>query len=717
MPKVQNKLVNAVTGKPVPVLCQSADTCLKHRCVLKYYRVLENCDGYVRREMTMKLIRLKLKNFKGCRDFELNTEGNNINIYGDNATGKTTLADSFMWLLFDKDSNNRKDFEIKTLGSDGKPEHGLEHAVEAVLELEDGSRLALKKVYQEKWQKKRGSATAEFTGHTTDYFVDGVPVQKKEYDARIAEIADENIFRLLTDPRYFNEVLHWQKRRELLFEVCGDVSDEEVINSKKELSNLADILGNRTIEQHRKVIQARRAEINKELEKIPVRIDEAKRGLPDISDITNEAELANDIAKLREQLKAKQEDLAQAKAGGQVAEKTKELRTIEGQMLDLRNKHRQVLDEKLAGKSDERVKLQNEINRLKVDIDAKNRTIQHNESEVKTLDEKMERLRKEWREENTKVFEQEQAAFLKLDTCPTCGQPLPAERLQEARDKAHAEFNRAKAEKLEAISAEGKKLKDMKAAMEENISYIRREFEKAKVDLAELEQKEAALKEEIDVIMQGAEPVESTPEYVRLQKQHEELQEQIRQAQADVSTTVAVIQKEADEISGAIQALEQAKARFEARESGLKRIEELKAEERKLAAEFEELEQQLYLTEEFVRTKVRMLEDKINSKFKMARFKLFDVQVNGALAECCETTYNGVPYSNLNNGAKVQIGLDIINTLSEHYGFAPVVFIDNAESVTNILPTKGQQIRLIVSGKDKKLRVELAEKEALREVV
>ena len=101
----------------------------------------------------------------------------------------------------------------------------------------------------------------------------------------------------------------------------------------------------------------------------------------------------------------------------------------------------------------------------------------------------------------------------------------------------------------------------------------------------------------------------------------------------------------------------------------------------------------------------------------MARFKLFENQVNGALAECCETTYNGVPYSNLNNGARLNIGLDIINTLAEHYGFSPPVWLDNAESVTDILPTKGQQIRLIVSGMDKKLRIELAEKDALKEVV
>lgn len=664
----------------------------------------------------MKLINLKLSNFKGIRKFELRTDGKDVSIMGDNASGKTTIFDSFTWLLFDKDSLNRADFEIKTLGPDGEPEHGLEHTVEAILELEDGSQLALKKVYQEKWQKKRGSATAEFTGHTTDYFIDGVPVQKKEYDARIAEIADESIFRLLTDPRYFNEVLRWTDRRKLLLEVCGDVSDAEVIASNKDLSGLSEILGNRTIEQHRKVIQARRTEINKELEKIPVRIDEVKRGLPNIDDITNEKELPNDIARLREELRAKQEKLAQAKAGGQVAEKTKELRAIEAQMLDLKNKHRQSLDEKVGNKSRELSYAQSEIYKLKANINAKSDTIKYNETSIKSLDEKIEKLRNEWHSENSKVFEQEQAAFLKLDTCPTCGQPLPKEQLQAAREKAMAQFNKAKAEKLEAISAEGKRLKDMKAAMEENLTYVRCELEKATAELAGLEKKEAALKAEINDIMQGEQPVESTPEYVRLQKQHEELQEQIRQAQADVSTTVAAIQKEADEISDAITALEQAVARLEARESGLKRIEDLKAEERKLAAEFEELERQLYLTEEFIRTKVRLLEDKINSKFKMARFKLFETQVNGALAECCETTFNGVPYSNLNNGAKIQVGLDIIRTLQAHYGISCPVWVDNRESIVRLPEMDCQIISLIVSEKDKKLRVELAEKEVLREV-
>ena len=660
----------------------------------------------------MKVLNLTLRNFKGIRNFELNTEGKDVNAFGDNATGKTTLADAFMWLLFDKDSSNRKDFQIKTLGPDGEPEHGLEHSVEVILELEDGSHLSLKKVYMEKWTKKRGSAMAEFTGHTTDHYIDGVPVQKKEYDARIAEIADENIFRLLTDPRYFNEVLHWQKRRELLLEVCGDVSDEEVINSKKELAKLGEILGKHTIEQHRKVIQARKTEINRELEKIPVRIDEVKLGLPNIDDITNEKELPNDIANLREQLRAKQEELAQTRAGGQVAEKTKELREIEAQMIDLRNKHRQEMDEKVREKRIEHQKLLSELNGLKINIDAKNRTIQYNESEIKSLEEKMKKLRADWREANAQQFEFEQD-----ETCPTCGQTLPEEQIQATRDKALADFNMSKAKKLEEINAEGARFKKTKTSTEEDIALTRKELEKAEKELIELEQQESALRAGIDSIIQGSQPVESTPEFYELNAKHRDLQEEIRKIEADNSITVANIKKEADELSGAIQVLEQAKARFEARENGLKRIEELKAEERKLAAEYEELERQIYLTEEFIRTKVELLEGKINSKFRMARFKLFNTLVNGGIEETAETMYNGVPYSNLNNGARLNIGLDIINTLAEHYGFAPVVFIDNAESVTDILPTKGQQIRLIVSAADKKLRVELEEKKEMKEAV
>jgi DNA repair exonuclease SbcCD ATPase subunit len=662
----------------------------------------------------MKEIRLKtlnLKNFKGIHNFVLDAQGKNTCIFGENATGKSSLFDSFLWILFGKNSQWQNQFEIKPLNADGEPIHGVESSVEIVLDV-NGETSVLKKIYREVWQKKRGSATAEFTGHTTDHFVDGVPVQKKEYDARIAEIANENIFRLLTDPRYFNEILHWQKRRELLLEVCGDVSDAEVIASKKELAKLGDILGSRTIEQHRKVIQVRRSEINKELERIPVRIDEVERGLPRVDDITKPEELPNDIAKLREELRAKQEELAQAKAGGQVAGLTKRLREVEGQIIEEKNRLAGELTEKVDTKRQEIWVVGSVINKVKTNIDRFELEAKSTQVEIGNLEEKVAKLRADWHAENAKEF-----VFEQSETCPTCGQALPAEQLEEARGKALAEFNRQKAERLEAITHDGKMLAARKTELEAQLKEILQERDQLAAKLPELEQKKAALQEELQTLQDGLRNTEPSPEYIELQKQCEELKEQIREAQEDTGAAVAEVQKEINIITSAITALEQAAARLEARKSGLKRIEELKAEERKLATEYEELEQQLYLTEEFIRAKVRLLEDKINSKFKMARFKLFDVQVNGALSECCETTFNGVPYSNLNNGARLNIGLDIINTLAEHYDFAPPVWLDNAESVTDILQTKGQQIRLIVSGMDKNLRIEIAEREELKEVV
>ncbi len=68
----------------------------------------------------MRLTRLTLRNFKGISEFILDAQGENVTVYCDNAAGKTTLFDAFTWLLFDKDSQNRKDFAIKTLDAAGQ---------------------------------------------------------------------------------------------------------------------------------------------------------------------------------------------------------------------------------------------------------------------------------------------------------------------------------------------------------------------------------------------------------------------------------------------------------------------------------------------------------------------------------------------------------------------------------------------------------------------
>ncbi len=647
----------------------------------------------------MKLLILNLKNFKGIKSFTLDALGGNVSIYGDNATGKTTLADAFLWLMFDKDSQNRKDFQIKTVDKHGNEIHGLDHEVEAVLEV-NGQEITLRKVYSEKWTKKRGSAEKTFTGHTTDHYINGVPVKKKEFSDKVAEIADEDAFRLLTDPRFFNEYLHWQDRRKILLEVCGDISDEDVIASDKSLARLPEILQGRKLEDHRKIILARRTEINKELERIPVRIDEVEQNLPDVTGL-NQKSLAADLVELEKKLEAKQAEISRIKNGGEVAEKTKQMRELESRLIEIKNKHRTAVDELAEEKRAKLHVLTDNEAKLRLRIGSNKQAIKDNESLIKDIDSLTESLRNQWYRVNALEFCHEDRC-----TCPTCGQDLPQDQVEAAREKALAEFNRKKAEELEEINANGKREKEKADRLLAENKALSQEIEDAEKSLGKTRAEAEQLRNEIDSMIASAGQPHETLEYKELQAQAEKLDREISDLQMGDRELLAMAREDEAAIKEQIQSVQDELRMFRDRKAGEERIQELTNQEKKLATEYEQLEKELYLTEQFVRSKVSLLEEKINSRFQMARFKLFNVLVNGGVEECCETMVDGVPYTSLNNAARINVGLDIINTLAEHYGFDAPIFIDNAEAVTDLIRTRGQQIRLIVSEKDKKLRVE-----------
>lgn len=649
----------------------------------------------------MKLVSLKLKNFKGIRTFTLDTQGEDVGIYGDNATGKTTLMDSFLWLLFGKDSANRADFDIKTLTEDGEALHGLDHSVEATVEL-GGRPMTLQKVYSEKWTKRRGAATKEFTGHTTDHFLDGVPVQKKEYDAAVADIASEDIFKLLTNPRYFNDMLHWQKRREILLEVCGDVSDADVIASDDALARLPEILGSRSLDDHRKVIAARRTELNREINKIPVRIDEVTQGLPDVTGISKAA-LEKEIGALSKVLQDKVQERSRIESGGEVAEKQKALRELEAELLDMQNKLRAGVAEKIDSARADRSKIAGEIDSLSSAIRSNEHAIADNQREIERLEGRMEKLRAEWDAINGIAFTSKQD-----DVCPTCGQAIPKEQLEEAQERARAEFNSTKARQLEEISSQGKGDRSRAGELALQNSKMEQENQADKETLQRLQQEADLLQQRMEELAVQEADVMDDPAFLEKVEGLEILVDAIAALKEDNREALAAIDAEIAGIEGQIDEAKSNLSLLSTHESGQSRIEELQEQERELAAEYERLEGELYLTEQFVRAKVALLEDKINARFEHARFKMFNVLVNGGIEECCETLYQGVPYSSaLNNAAQINVGLDIINTLSEHYEFTAPIWIDNREAVTRLIPTRAQLISLVVSEPDKKLRVEI----------
>lgn len=647
----------------------------------------------------LRLISLKLRNFKGVREFHLDLLGRNAHVYGNNATGKTTLADAFTWLLFDKDSSNRKDFDIKTLDAEGRVLHNLEHEVEGTLAADD-RQTTLRKVYKEVWTKKRGSATSEFTGHTTDYYVDGVPVQQSEYKTRVAAIADESTFRLMTDPRYFNEQLKWERRREILLAVCGNVSDQEVIASDSALAKLPDILGNRSLEDHRKVINARRRTINEELKALPVRINEATRGLP-VVESSREA-LNTSIAQLTEKRQALQAEMARIDNGAQVVERRRQVSELDIDMLNLKQRLLQEAEQatvadrlSLADVREQADTKRREIRRLQTDGSETGR-------QIITLQTSRQKLLDAWEQIKAREF-----MLSVAESCPACGQDLPTGEVQAAREKALAEFNTKRSVDLEANKADGLRIRgqldQLLAAQQQQAAAI----EQAQTDLTRLEAEEQRLQEAIAQKRQAAPDLTQDATYRTMAQAKADLEQDIAILKAGGDEARQAVARDIADLDSQLNGLMGEVSKLDQRQAGLARIEDLKAQEQKLTAEYERLEQELYLCEQFTMAQATLLQERVNSRFQHATFKLFEKLINGGIEPCCETLYQGVPYSSaLNTGARIVVGLDIINTLSEHYRFEAPIWIDNREAVTRLIPTRAQLISLVVSEDDERLRVQ-----------
>ncbi|WP_342505897.1 AAA family ATPase [Sporosarcina sp. FSL K6-2383] len=647
----------------------------------------------------IKLMKLTLKNFKGVKDFSLEVNGNDVSVYGDNATGKTTLYDAFLWLLFNKNSRNQAKFSIKTITPEGQEMNNLEHEVEASF-LVDGQPLTLKKVLFEDWTQKRGALEKTFKGNTNDYFIDDVPTPEKQYNTAIKNLVDEEVFKLLTSPTYFNEQFKWEKRREILLEITGDLTDQEVIDANKTLQELTGILNGKKIEDHKKIIAAKKKKINDEIKSIPTRISEINNLLPagniDVPSIEKE------IAGIEKEIDGHTAQISNIKNGSAIVGKQQELQQV---ALDLESIKRELEADSIEKANKVNAKIQEEqsnISILKRKKEDEEYQVKRNNEEFESIENKLVPLREEYSVLEASKFTHEIECV-----CPTCEQDLPADQVAVAKEKALTAFNLKKSHRLEEIQELGKAGAEKKAELlaqnkklANTATSTQSEIDAKQIVIAKLEAELETLREDVKGARQDARYQENIQRQTKLNEEIKALQENAENAVVGIENEVATLRAKRSELNQQIAQ----QAHFE---SSIKRIAELEAKQEQLAKDFENVEKELFLVEEFTRIKVEMLDEKINSKFKYARFKLTHKQVDGTLVDVCETTYNGVPYgSGLNNAAKINVGLDIIQTLSEHYGFRVPVFIDNAEAVTRLTDMDAQVISLVVSEKDKQLRIE-----------
>lgn len=639
--------------------------------------------------------KLILKNFKKVRDLTVTFTDKETFICGDNGTCKTTMVDAFYWLLFGKDSTNRADsnFNIKTLGKDGKPILRLIHSVTGVLSV-NGREIELQRNFVEKWGSGVNSNILQ--NHATEFYLNGVKLKtKKEYDAEVAAIIPEDVFRMITNPFYFPSMKPADQKA-MLMDMAGNVSNEEVAELKPEFLELLGSITGRSLEQYGKEIAAKKSAIKDELKGIPLRIDSVRDAMPEAEDwVALDAEIVDKKAKLEKIDNQINDKSKQVEAV--FNEKAKIQQNINAKKLKRSERENEIRQNINSSHNEAQTKISNlsyQVNAKAGEIERKNNDAHYIQSEIEQLDKDMTVLRDLYQKVNNEQLQYPDGAFV----CPTCKRPLEVEDIQAKQEELQAQFNLSKANRLKEIQAKGKQKAAMKAELEKRYSVIVDDVANLKNEKAILEQQANELKENLPEQQNAQNIISSDKIWISLCNEIEDLENQLKIETKPIDTTDL---KEAKAIlSAAIDELNKRLGKRSTIEKSEKVIADLENKRDQNNQALSELERMEFIAQDFQKAKDNKLMEKINGMFSLVSFSFISEKLNGNENITCMCTVDGVPFPDLNNAMKINAGLDIINAICRSKGISAPIFIDNRESVNEIIPTVSQVINLVVSKHD-----------------
>lgn len=676
--------------------------------------------------MKMILKSLHLENFKGIRNLDVKFS-NKTKVKGQNAAGKTTIFDAFTWLLFNKNSAGEEKFNVRPLDKDGKRIDNVEIKVVGVIDV-DGKEVELSKVQKQNWVKKRGTDTVTLQGNVNSFEIDGYPKSEAEFKSYISGLAQsEDMFKMLTNPQYFSS-LKWKDQRDILMKLVSEVSDVELAQTDAKYAPLLlELEKAPSTEDIRAKFSKALTEWKKKQVEIPVRIDEAEKSKVDIDVAEQELE------KVDLERKIKEIDGKIKNAGNATEELKREEMQLQFDMSgimqtmnrDMKNR-RSELEADLCG-------CKNELDHFASTISLKEKQISDNAKAITDADTERKKLGEQYNAEKAKAFDEtpylfdgSKCVFDENSTvCSLCGQKLPEDKIEQLKADFESRKRKAKADAEEKLKSERFKFDTEKKVELNRLIAIGTEKKEL---ITVLTKKNADLNTEIDFLKKQEQdaiarkealsktlsemPEEAdysqNEEYVKMKVEHDKVFAKIEKLESEgADSVVDELKAEKSDLQAQLNEVNAIIAKASMNVEIDERIAQLQAEQKEIGQKVADQEQMLYLLEEFIRFKLDKISDSINSHFKTVNFKLFEMQLNGGMKDCCECTVNGVPYSTLNSGHRIVAGLDIIRSLSEMYGASCPIFVDNAESLNEFnVPDMDAQLILLSVSEDKQLKVE-----------
>lgn len=666
---------------------------------------------------------LELKNFKSFRHAKFDDFNEKENfIYGKNGAGKSTLFDAFLWLLFGKDANDRKDYEIKPLDENNQVQKQIDVEVHATL-LINNEEVTLSRIYKEKWQKVKGAEEKTFKGHETELIFNQVPVSLKEFNAKVAEISEETLFKLITNPSAF-ESLKPEKKREVLVSIVGEKSNEDILDELITVQNKGEYIflinlfnSTKTLTEYEAQLKDSIKKSKQEKEDTPARIDELKNSkIEDIdfnkinSDIQEKETKISDIDSELENASKSVQNIVDANT--KVQQEIQKLNSQKSEIeIGLRTKAKQecfvdtssidALKSKLRLKESERDDYAD--NRIKLKS-----SIVDYQKQIEILQEKKQSLVDSYNIENAK-----QLVFNDNDfNCPCCSRPFEEKDIDSKKQELISKFNTDKTSLLNSIISDGNQVKKQLEVANSTLNSYQSKLDEQKVFIDQLTDEVISIENQIQTETSNLQSPKDEEEVYqslinddaqlsKLKIEIATLQSKIKEVkQADNSE----LKEQKQTLQSEINQLIELKGKSSVNESIDNRIKDLTKREKELSQIIASLEKEQFVIERFKKVKTESLEKSVNEKFEYVTFKLFEEQVNGGLNPTCITLVNGVPFGSANTAGKINAGLDIINTLCKVNDITAPVWIDNRESVTQLIPTESQIISLIVDPNQETLK-------------
>ena len=645
----------------------------------------------------MKLISIELENFKGVKHglFELN--GKDARITGQNGSGKSTYADAHAWMWMDTDYAGNSKPDVRP---DSDCDDGVVTRVCETVEHE-GKTFAFEKIQKVKTSKPDAEGKVKVT-KVNSYAINSVPKSQRDAFSWLSDNAglDEKLYPILSSPDALLRLASDKKGRntvrDILFGMADNLTDAEVAAKSPELKELAELLKTYTCEEVMAQQNATKRKIRENYGRNGEILDSRIGGLLDAKTEVDEKavkaerlknsdareilesrkiEIRDEINKLRDNKAACQKSLADGRKA--CAEKVLAER------------------EKLLGKKDT---LYNTAAQIVAEMNKITLRLNSYKSEMNTWLTEAKRCKTELDAVKERKFTG--------GTCPTCGQRLPAKRLEAMKVK----FEKSVADDTETYTKSG-------IAAQEKYKSAKAEAEKAQKEFDALKKKHDKTSAERDAI--GTEIADITARIKTAENEFDdtELTSEIASIEIQISgleKEYSDCQSRLSELNTQASELNKQFALIENNVSIDQKVEALKKDRiayEQAKADCEKILDQLATLEML---KNQMAQDSINAHFGIVKWKLFDRQANGELrTDLCEPMVDRHDIAGMNTGRLVLAKLDIVNGLQKFYDKEYPVWLDNAECLTSNTTERiqmdAQLIMLCAVEGQKELRCEVTE--------